>query len=162
RLAAEAAADRAVQAQGRAEQGFAKAKEAVEHYLKAVTNDPDLKYKHDLHALRKKLLKAAVPFYQWFTEQKPGEAALEAERGRTGREGRAGRDVARLAPPANGDGENERPGKGLDPQAAILPQAGAPPPRCPRLPPGPGREPQRPGRCAEGPGAAAGGRAGLP
>src|SRR5262249_28364017 len=83
RLAAEAAADRAVQAQGRAEQGFAKAKEAVEHYLKAVTNDPDLKYKHDLHALRKKLLKAAVPFYQWFTEQKPGEAALEAERGRT-------------------------------------------------------------------------------
>src|SRR5207247_1938765 len=81
RRAAEAAADRAVEAQGRAEQGFAKAKEAVEHYLQAVTDDPDLKHKHDLHALRKKLLVAAVPSYQWFTAQKPGEAALEAERG---------------------------------------------------------------------------------
>jgi serine/threonine protein kinase/tetratricopeptide (TPR) repeat protein len=81
RHAAEAAADRAVQAQERAEQGFAKAKEAVEHYLNAVTEDPDLKHKHDLRALRKRLLEAAVPFYQWFAEQKPGEAALERERG---------------------------------------------------------------------------------
>jgi tetratricopeptide (TPR) repeat protein/tRNA A-37 threonylcarbamoyl transferase component Bud32 len=68
-------------AKERAEQGFAKAKEAVKQYLEAVTEDSDLKHKHDLHALRKKLLVAAVPFYQWFTEQKPGEAALEAERG---------------------------------------------------------------------------------
>jgi tetratricopeptide (TPR) repeat protein len=73
---------RAVLAQERAEQGFTRAKEAVEQYLKAVTDDPDLKHKHDLHPLRKKLLEAAVPFYQWFTEQKPGEAALEEERGR--------------------------------------------------------------------------------
>src|SRR5262249_24462435 len=69
-------------AKERAEQGFATAKEAVEHYLTAVTDDPDLRHKHDLHALRKKLLEAAVPYYQWFTEQKPGEAALEVERGR--------------------------------------------------------------------------------
>jgi serine/threonine protein kinase/Tfp pilus assembly protein PilF len=82
RLAAEANADRAVKAQARAEQGFAKAKEAVEHYLKAVTDDPDLRHKHDLRALRKRLLEAAVPFYQWFTEQKPGAPALEAERAR--------------------------------------------------------------------------------
>src|SRR5262249_28761914 len=40
---AEAAADRAVKAQGRAEQGFAKSRDAVEHYLKAVADDPDLK-----------------------------------------------------------------------------------------------------------------------
>jgi serine/threonine protein kinase/tetratricopeptide (TPR) repeat protein len=66
----------------RADEGFAKAKEAVEQYLRAVTNDPDLKNKHDLHALRKKLLDAAVPFYQWFPRQKPGESAVEAERGR--------------------------------------------------------------------------------
>src|SRR5262249_58882717 len=79
---AEANADRALKAQQRADQGFDKAKEAVEHYLQAVTDDPDLKHKHDLHALRKKLLEAAVPFYQWFTRQRPREAALEAERGR--------------------------------------------------------------------------------
>src|SRR5262245_17023591 len=82
RLAAEEAADRAIRAQDRAERGFAKAKEAVEQYLTAVTDDPDLKHKHDLHDLRKKLLEAAVPFYQWFTEQKPGEPPIEAERGR--------------------------------------------------------------------------------
>jgi tetratricopeptide (TPR) repeat protein len=82
RDAAEAAADRAAKAQVRAEQGFAKAKEAVEKYLKAVTEDPDLKEKHDLNALRKKLLEAAVPFYLWFVEQKPEESDWEAERGR--------------------------------------------------------------------------------
>jgi serine/threonine protein kinase/tetratricopeptide (TPR) repeat protein len=82
RLAAEASAGRAVKAQERAEQGFDKAKESVEQYLRAVTEDPDLKHKYDLHALRKRLLQAAVPFYQWFTEQKPGDAALEAERSR--------------------------------------------------------------------------------
>jgi tetratricopeptide (TPR) repeat protein len=82
RRAAEANAERATQAQKRAQQGFAKAREAVEQYLKAVTDDPDLKHKHDLHRLRKKLLNAAVAFYQWFTEQKPDEAAWEAERGR--------------------------------------------------------------------------------
>src|SRR5262249_5085443 len=59
-----------------------KAMKAVEHYLQAVTFDPNLKDKHELHALRKELLEAALPFYQWFTEQKPGDAALEVERGR--------------------------------------------------------------------------------
>jgi serine/threonine protein kinase len=95
---AKANAVRAVQAQERAEQGFAKAEEAVEQYLKAVTDDPDLKHKHDLHALRKKLLEAAVPFYQWFTEQRPGEAALEGERGRA---------YGRLADVRNELGEKE-------------------------------------------------------
>jgi serine/threonine protein kinase len=82
REAAEANAERASKAQERAEQGFDKAREAVEHYLTAVTNDPDLRHKHDLHSLRKKLLDAAVPFYEWFTQQNPGEAASEAEHGR--------------------------------------------------------------------------------
>ncbi len=82
RLAAVASAERAANAQERAEQGFAKAQEAVERYLTAVTEDPDLKHKHDLHAVRKKLLGAAVPFYEWFAEQNPGEAEWEAERGR--------------------------------------------------------------------------------
>jgi serine/threonine protein kinase/tetratricopeptide (TPR) repeat protein len=81
RLAADASAERAVQAQARAEQGFAKAKDAVDVYLAAVTSDPNLKHKHDLQILRKKLLAAAVPFYQWFAEQQPGEAGLEAKRG---------------------------------------------------------------------------------
>jgi eukaryotic-like serine/threonine-protein kinase len=74
RLAAQASAERAVKAQ-------AKAEEAVEHYLSAVTEDLDLKYKHDLHPLRKKLLGAAVPFYEWFTTQKPGQVLSEAKRG---------------------------------------------------------------------------------
>src|SRR5262249_8203693 len=82
RLTAEANADHALKAQGEAEQGFAKADEAVEKYLKAVTDNPDLRYNHDLYALRKELLEAAVPFFQWFTEQKPGEPAWEAARGR--------------------------------------------------------------------------------
>jgi serine/threonine protein kinase/tetratricopeptide (TPR) repeat protein len=82
RLVAEANAEKAARAQERAEQGFTKAKKAVEHYLTAVTDDPDLKDKHDLHPLRKKLLGAAVPFYEWFAEQRPGETAWEAERGR--------------------------------------------------------------------------------
>jgi serine/threonine protein kinase/tetratricopeptide (TPR) repeat protein len=73
---------RAEQQRLRAEEGFTKAREAVEHYLAAVTEDPDLRYKQHLHALRKRLLDAAVPFYEWFTTQKPGEAAWEAERGR--------------------------------------------------------------------------------
>jgi serine/threonine protein kinase/tetratricopeptide (TPR) repeat protein len=82
RQAAEKNAERAVAAQELAEAGFTKADEAVEHYLQAVTNDPDLKHKHDLLALRKKLLQGAVPFFQWFIEQKPGDAAFERKRAR--------------------------------------------------------------------------------
>jgi tetratricopeptide (TPR) repeat protein len=82
RLRAEANAERAARAQERAEQGCDKATEAVEKYLQTVTDDPDLKDKHDLHGLRKKLLDAAVPFYEWFAEQKPGEAEWEGRRGK--------------------------------------------------------------------------------
>lgn len=66
----------------RAEEAFAKSKEAVEKYLNAVTEDPDLKIFYGMHPLRKKLLEAAVPFYQWFTERQPGDIAAEADRGR--------------------------------------------------------------------------------
>jgi serine/threonine protein kinase/tetratricopeptide (TPR) repeat protein len=122
RRAAEAAADRALKAQERAEQGFTKAKEAVEHYLRAVTDDPDLKHQHDLHPLRKKLLEAAVPFYGWFTEQKPGEAALEAERGRA---------YLRLAAVRHEMGEAEAARKGYERTLAIFADLAADSPAVP-------------------------------
>jgi len=82
RRTAEANADRAVKNLAQAQLGFDKANDAVEQYLKAVTEDADLKHKYDLRALRKRLLEAAVPFFQWFTQQRPDEPVLEAQRGR--------------------------------------------------------------------------------
>jgi serine/threonine protein kinase/tetratricopeptide (TPR) repeat protein len=116
RLAAEANAERAVEAQERAQEGFDKAKEAVEHYLTAVIDNRDLKRKHDLHELRKKLAEAAVPFYQWFTEQKPGQAALEAERGRA---------YWRLASVRDEMGEKEAAQKDYEHMQAIFAQLAA-------------------------------------
>jgi tetratricopeptide (TPR) repeat protein len=111
REAAEANAARASKAQERAEQGFIKAKEAVEYYLTAVTADPDLKHKHDLHSLRKKLLDAAVPFYEWFIRQNPGDAMSEAERGRA---------YWRLADVRSEMGEEEAALKGYESTLAIF------------------------------------------
>jgi serine/threonine protein kinase/tetratricopeptide (TPR) repeat protein len=68
-------------AQQAAEQRFALAQGAVDQYLNRVTEDPDLKDKHGLHALRKRLLETAVPFYQQLAQQKPGDAKQEAARG---------------------------------------------------------------------------------
>jgi tetratricopeptide (TPR) repeat protein/serine/threonine protein kinase len=80
-LTARAAKDAEAEARQRAQEHFQIAKTAVDDYLTGVTEDPDLK-RADFNKLRKKLLEAAVPFYQRFVEQKPGDAALEAERGR--------------------------------------------------------------------------------
>jgi serine/threonine protein kinase/tetratricopeptide (TPR) repeat protein len=64
-----------------ARENFTIAKKAVADYLTKVTEDPDLK-RADFNKLRKRLLEAALPFYQRLAEQKPGNATLEAERGR--------------------------------------------------------------------------------
>jgi tetratricopeptide (TPR) repeat protein len=55
-------------ARERADDGFARAQEAVELFFNRVTDDPMLKEK-DFSDLRKKLLKAAVPFYDWLKAQ---------------------------------------------------------------------------------------------
>jgi serine/threonine protein kinase/tetratricopeptide (TPR) repeat protein len=68
-------------AQRRAEENFEIANSAVDDYLNKVTEDPDLNHS-DFNALRKKLLVSAVPFYQRLVEQKPGDAAQAAARGR--------------------------------------------------------------------------------
>jgi tetratricopeptide (TPR) repeat protein len=65
-----------------AEERFALAQGAVDQYLAKVTDDPDLRDKHGLHGLRKRLLETAVPFYQKLAQQKPGDAQQEAARGR--------------------------------------------------------------------------------
>jgi serine/threonine protein kinase/tetratricopeptide (TPR) repeat protein len=116
RLAAEANAERAIESQERAQEGFDKAKEAVEQYLTAVIDDRDLKRKQDLHGLRKKLAEAAVPFYEWFTEQKPGQAAVEAERGRA---------YWRLASVRDEMGEKEAARKAYERMQAIFAQLAA-------------------------------------
>jgi tetratricopeptide (TPR) repeat protein len=69
-------------AQEAAEQRFALAQRAVDQYLNQVTEDPDLRDKHGLHGLRKRLLETAVPFYRQLAQQKPGDAEQEAARGR--------------------------------------------------------------------------------
>ncbi|HEV3005606.1 MAG TPA: serine/threonine-protein kinase, partial [Pirellulales bacterium] len=70
------AAQRAV-----AEERFQLAQDAVDQYLKDVTDDEDLK-RADFNKLRKRLLQSAVPFYQKFVEQKSGDPELEAARGK--------------------------------------------------------------------------------
>lgn len=64
-----------------AEQRFALARNAVDKYLNAVAEDPDLSQKHNLHPLRKKLLETAIPFYQQLAAQKPGDPEQQAAQG---------------------------------------------------------------------------------
>jgi len=73
--------DAATGARGLAEEHLQLANQAVDDYLNKVTEDPELK-RQGLHPLRKKLLVSAVPFYQKFVEQKPGDPKQEAARGR--------------------------------------------------------------------------------
>jgi len=60
---------------------FGQAEKAVEEYLDGIENHERLK-EADFFELRKQLLTSAVPFYEEFVRQKPGDAALEANRGR--------------------------------------------------------------------------------
>jgi len=64
-----------------AEYRFAQAEKAVEEYLDGIENNEHLK-EADFLDLRKRLLMSAVPFYEEFVKQKPGDTALEAKRGR--------------------------------------------------------------------------------
>jgi serine/threonine protein kinase len=73
---------KARQAQALAEERFDLAKEAVDTYLNEVTETPELKAAN-FETLRKKLLEAALPFYQKLAEQVPGDPEREAARGRT-------------------------------------------------------------------------------
>jgi len=79
-IGAKAAADAEKLARERAEANFLLAKESVEKYLVTVTDDPDLK-KADFNNLRKKLLEAAIPFFQRIAEQKSNDPEVEATRG---------------------------------------------------------------------------------
>jgi serine/threonine-protein kinase len=65
----------------RAEERFTLARDAVDKYLNGVTEDPDLRDKHDLSALRKKLLETAVPFYEALAKQRAGDTDQEVARG---------------------------------------------------------------------------------
>jgi tetratricopeptide (TPR) repeat protein len=69
-------------ARASAEERLAMASDAVERYLDEVPEDPDLRDRHGLHGLRKRLLQTAVPFYEKLAEQKPGDAKQEAARAR--------------------------------------------------------------------------------
>jgi serine/threonine protein kinase/tetratricopeptide (TPR) repeat protein len=71
----------AVAQKERAQANFQLAKDAVDKYLNAVTDNPKLKEK-DFLKLRKELLETAVPFYRKFVEEKNGDRESEADRGR--------------------------------------------------------------------------------
>jgi tetratricopeptide (TPR) repeat protein len=64
-----------------ADYGFAQAEKAVEDYLDGIESNQRLK-EADFFDLRKQLLTSAIPFYEGFVKQKPGDATLEAKRGR--------------------------------------------------------------------------------
>ncbi len=70
----------ALTAQTLAEDRFRLARDSVDKYLDAVTYDAELKRK-GFYKLRKRLLEAALPFYQKFAEQKGGSPKLEEARG---------------------------------------------------------------------------------
>ena len=67
-------------AKERAEANFILAKESVEKYLGAVTDDPELK-QGNFHQLRKKLLESAIPFFEKIAEQKSDDPEVEVGRG---------------------------------------------------------------------------------
>jgi eukaryotic-like serine/threonine-protein kinase len=69
-------------AQALAEERFELAKQAVEKYLTAVAESPELKHTPKMHGLRKRLLEAAVPFYEKLAAHRSGDARQEAESGR--------------------------------------------------------------------------------
>jgi serine/threonine protein kinase len=65
----------------KAQENFRLAKESVDKYLNAVTDNPKLNEK-DFIQLRKDLLETAVPFYQKFAQERNDDPEAEADRGR--------------------------------------------------------------------------------
>ena len=72
---------KAVAQKDKAQANFQLAKDAVDKYLNAVTDNPKLNEK-DFFQLRKELLETAVPFYRKFAEERSDDPELEAARGR--------------------------------------------------------------------------------
>jgi serine/threonine-protein kinase len=68
-------------ARGLAEGNLAIAEQAVEDFLDKIEDHPRLR-EADFLELRRELLTSAVPFYDEFVKQKPGDADLERRRGR--------------------------------------------------------------------------------
>jgi serine/threonine protein kinase/tetratricopeptide (TPR) repeat protein len=66
----------------RADENFTMARKAVDVYLARVADDPELKDRTDFTSLRKRLLEAALPFYQQFALQQGDSPASRAESGR--------------------------------------------------------------------------------
>jgi serine/threonine protein kinase/tetratricopeptide (TPR) repeat protein len=65
----------------RADENFTMARKAVDDYLARVADDPELKDRTDFTSLRKRLLEAALPFYQQFALQQGDSPASRAESG---------------------------------------------------------------------------------
>jgi serine/threonine protein kinase/tetratricopeptide (TPR) repeat protein len=65
----------------KAQANFRLAKDAVDKYLNAVTNNPKLNEK-DFFELRKQLLETAVPFYRAFAEERSDDPDIKAAHGR--------------------------------------------------------------------------------
>jgi serine/threonine protein kinase len=105
-----------------AEQRFALAQGAVDQYLAKVTEDPDLRDKHGLHELRKRLLETAVPFYQKLTQQKPGDDKQEAA---------CGQAYARLADVRSQLGEAEAALRDYEQMRAVFAKLAAEHPQVP-------------------------------
>ncbi|HEX3600640.1 MAG TPA: protein kinase [Lacipirellulaceae bacterium] len=76
-LAAQQAAAREASLRGLAEDNLGLAEKAVDDYLTRVAEDERLK-QDDFHKLRTELLETAVPFYERFAAQKPGDAESKA------------------------------------------------------------------------------------
>ncbi len=76
RLAAELQRDEALRQQRRADQRLEQAFQAVERYLTQVAGNLRLRQSNFL-TLRRDLLLSAVPFYESFVTEKPGDARLE-------------------------------------------------------------------------------------
>jgi tetratricopeptide (TPR) repeat protein/predicted Ser/Thr protein kinase len=64
-----------------AEFRFTQAERAVEEYLDGIENNEQLK-EADFLELRKRLVASAIPFYEEFVQQRPGDKAIEIKRGR--------------------------------------------------------------------------------
>jgi tetratricopeptide (TPR) repeat protein len=72
-LAAQEAAEREASLRTQSEQNLKLAQEAVDGYLTRVAEDERLK-QDDFLKLRAELLKTAIPFYERFAQQRPGDA----------------------------------------------------------------------------------------
>ena len=96
----------------------------------------------DFSDLRKKLLKAAVPFYEWLKEQQQDSDKSRAA---------VGHAYQRLAFVRAETGEAEAAMEDYRHMQAIFAKLAADFPTRPELPPGPGHEPQQPGHPARAP-----------